>query len=69
MVWFDLFIPSVVLGFYHVQWFVFLIKFTKNVSRCFSVFSVLTRTDVSSSSVQGGSEVLKLKEQSVVLSL
>lgn len=24
--WFDLFIPSVVLGFYHVQWFCFLNK-------------------------------------------
>lgn len=35
-----------------------------------SVFLVfLKRTDVSSSSVQGGSEVLKLKEQSVVLSV
>lgn len=29
MVCFDLFIPSVVLGFYHVQWFCFLNKIHK----------------------------------------
>lgn len=26
MVWFDLFIPSLVLRFYHVQWFCFINK-------------------------------------------
>lgn len=30
MVCFDLFIPSVVLGFYHVQWFCFLNKIHKS---------------------------------------
>lgn len=38
MVWFDLFIPSVVLGFYHVQWFCFLNKIHKIFQCLCSVF-------------------------------
>lgn len=49
MVWFDLFIPSVVLGFYHVQWFCFLNKSHKSFQHSESSVLLSSRWKVSSS--------------------